>query len=53
MLSNDLVGRENCLRGGGSILTAIPLTPWWLFARRQRNRREMVEHLCRYYANGR
>ncbi len=35
-----------------SILRAIPLTPWWLFTRRQRNRRGMVEHLRRYYANG-
>jgi hypothetical protein len=32
------------------ILRAIPLTPWWVHARRQRNRREMREHLRRYYA---
>jgi len=34
------------------VLRAIPLTPWWLEARRQRNRREMREHLRRYYAQG-
>ena len=31
------------------VLTAIPLTPWWVRARRRRNRREMREHLRRYY----
>ena len=34
-----------------SVLRAIPLTPWWVHARRQRNEREMREHLRRYYAN--
>jgi len=34
------------------ILRAIPLTPWWVHVRRQRNRREMREHLRRYYAPG-
>jgi len=32
------------------VLRTIPLTPWWVHARRQRNRREMREHLRRYYA---
>jgi hypothetical protein len=35
-----------------SVLRAIPLTPWWVHAQRQRNRREMREHLRRYYAQG-
>ena len=34
------------------VLRAIPLTPCWARARRRQNRREMVEHLRRYYANG-
>ena len=34
------------------ILRAIPLTPCWARARRRQDRREMVEHLRRYYANG-
>jgi len=34
------------------VLRTIPLTPWWVHARRQRNRREMREHLRRYYAPG-
>jgi hypothetical protein len=34
------------------VLMAIPLTPWWVRARRRRSRREMREHLRRYYANG-
>jgi len=29
------------------VLRAIPLTPWWAHAWRQRNRREMREHLRR------
>jgi hypothetical protein len=33
------------------LLKAIPLTPWWVRGRRQRNRSEMREHLRRYYAN--
>jgi hypothetical protein len=33
------------------VLRAIPLTPWWVAARHQRNVREMREHLRRYYAN--
>jgi len=42
-----------CVRWILRILRTIPFTPWWLFARRRRDRREMVEHLRRYYANGR
>ena len=34
------------------VLRAIPLTPCWVRARRRQNRREMLEHLRRYYANG-
>jgi len=34
------------------VLRALPLTPWWVRARRRRNRREMLAHLRRYYANG-
>jgi hypothetical protein len=34
------------------VLRTIPLTPWWVHARRQRNRREMREHLRRCYAPG-
>ena len=32
-------------------LTAIPLTPWWVLTRRQRNQHEMRKHLRRYYAD--
>jgi len=39
-------------RAGFCILRAIPLTPCWARARRRQDRREMVEHLRRYYANG-
>ena len=34
------------------VLRAIPLTPCRARARRRQDRREMVEHLRRYYANG-
>ena len=34
------------------VLRAIPLTPCWARARRRQDRRKMVEHLRRYYANG-
>jgi len=33
------------------VLRAIPLTPCWARARRRQNRRAMLEHLRRYYAN--
>ena len=32
-----------------SVLRAIPLTPWWVHTRRQRNRRAMRDHIRRYY----
>ena len=34
------------------VFRAIPLTPCWVRARRRRSRREMQEHLRRYYAQG-
>jgi hypothetical protein len=34
------------------VLRVIPLTPWWARARQRQSRREMREHLRRYYANG-